>query len=316
VGETLTVEDAIQAIITRSANDIAVAVAEKLGGNEPAFAQRMTSKARAIGMSRTTFRNASGLPVSGQVTTARDMSTLAHRIMLDFPQYYHYFAADEVIVAGRTVKGHNRLLDSYPGMDGMKTGFINASGFNLVSSASRGGIRLIGVVFGGKTARSRDLHMVELINDGFKKYGVLAAKPGPRGLISFRQKFVRKPVEMRVQKPVQKAVNSNPPPVINEVFQSPQVMTAPVVTTSPMPQNWAIQIGAYRDEVSALAAATETLRALRISGQPKVAPAETPAGLLYRAQITDLSQDQSGAACAALAALTRNCLVLAPGQGD
>lgn len=166
-GESITVETAIRALVVKSANDIAAAVAENLGGSESAFAQRMTRTARNIGMSRTTFLNASGLPNPGQVTTARDMATLGLRLMRDYPQYYPYFRTQSFVYQGRTIKGHNRLLGSYEGTDGIKTGYIAASGFNLVSSVRRGDKRLVGVVMGGKTGASRDAYMKQMLTREF-----------------------------------------------------------------------------------------------------------------------------------------------------
>ena len=164
-GDSITVETAIRAIVVKSANDVATAVAENLGGTESAFAQRMTRTARSIGMSKTIFLNASGLPNPGQVTTARDMATLGLRLMRDFPQYYPYFRIQSFVYAGRTVKGHNRLLGSYEGTDGIKTGYIAASGFNLVTSVRRGDKRLVGVVIGGKSGASRDAYMKQMLSN-------------------------------------------------------------------------------------------------------------------------------------------------------
>ena len=166
-GKSITVETAIRALVVKSANDVAAAVAENLGGTERAFAQRMTSTARAIGMSRTTFVNASGLPDPAQVTTARDMATLGLRLMRDFPQYYPYFRTQSFVYNGRTIKGHNRLLGRYEGTDGIKTGYINASGFNLVTSARRGNKRLVGVVLGGRSGASRDAYMKKMLSQHF-----------------------------------------------------------------------------------------------------------------------------------------------------
>ncbi|WP_229843145.1 serine hydrolase [Halomonas urumqiensis] len=166
-GSTLPVETAIQALIIRSANDVAVVVAEALGGSEANFGRMMTDKARQLGMPRTTFRNPNGLPDAGQTTTARDMATLSIRLMQDFPQYYPYFSKTRFNWKGKTITGHNRLLDNYPGADGMKTGFIRASGFNVATSAVRNGRRLVSVVMGGFTAASRDAHMSDLLNRGF-----------------------------------------------------------------------------------------------------------------------------------------------------
>ena len=168
-GQSITVETAIRALVVKSANDVAAAVAENISGSEKDFARRMTRTARDLGMSRTTFANASGLPNPKQVTTARDMATLGLRVMRDFPKYYPYFRTRSFVYQGRTVSGHNRLLGSYDGTDGIKTGYINASGFNLVTSARRGDKRLVGVVMGGRTAARRDAYMKDMLTGNFKK---------------------------------------------------------------------------------------------------------------------------------------------------
>ena len=181
-GSTIRVEDAIKALIVKSANDIAVVVAEALGGTEAKFGQQMTRKAQALGMSRTTFRNASGLPNRKQRSTARDMSRLARALMRDFPHRYHYFDDQRFRYGGRVHRSPNRLLGHYRGMDGIKTGYIRASGFNLVASAERDGRRVIAVVFGGKTARSRNAHMANLLDLGFKR---IAARDAERGRVRY-----------------------------------------------------------------------------------------------------------------------------------
>ncbi|MBF0095018.1 MAG: D-alanyl-D-alanine carboxypeptidase [Alphaproteobacteria bacterium] len=167
VGETLSVEEAILALVTKSANDVACATAEFLGGSEARFAAAMTAKARSLGMKQTEFRNASGLPNPGQVTSARDMATLARALIKRFPQYYHYFSTREFNYGPTKITTHNRLLLSYEGADGLKTGYIGASGFNLVTSAKRDGRRLVGVVLGGRTSRWRDQHMADLLDASF-----------------------------------------------------------------------------------------------------------------------------------------------------
>lgn len=180
VGSTIRVEDAIYALTTKSANDVAVALAEKIGGTESHFAVMMTRKAREMGMTRTQFRNASGLHHSRQVSTARDMAKLARYLIKEYPEYYHYFSTEKFTYQGHTYRNHNRLMETYRGMDGMKTGYIQASGFNLVSSAKRGNRRLIGVVFGGRTSRSRNDHMKVLLDRGFTKIEeVLVASSAP-----------------------------------------------------------------------------------------------------------------------------------------
>ena len=175
-GETIGVEDAILGLVTRSANDVATVIAENLGGTESSFAAMMTAKARSLGMRDTVFRNASGLPDADQVTTAWDMYRLGKALIEDFPRYYPYFSTPRFYYRGQSFDNHNHLMETYPGMDGIKTGFINSSGFNLVASASRGGRRIIGVVFGGPSAVRRDDHMREILDDGFAQLD--GAPPG------------------------------------------------------------------------------------------------------------------------------------------
>ena len=164
-GSTLAVEDAIKGIVTRSANDAAVVVAEAIAGDESEFAKLMTRKAQALGMSHTIYRNASGLPDNGQVTTARDQSTLGRAIQERFPRYYKYFSIRSFTFRGQSIGNHNHLLGRVDGVDGIKTGYINASGFNLVTSVHRGNRYLVAVVMGGSSAGSRDARMRDLISE-------------------------------------------------------------------------------------------------------------------------------------------------------
>jgi len=164
-GSTIKVEDAIKAIVTRSANDIAVAVAEAIGGDEDSFAEMMTHKAHALGMSRTHYANASGLPNDEQITTAHDLSLLGRAIQDRFPRYYHYFSTRVFYYAGTVSPNHNHLLDRVEGMDGIKTGYTRASGFNLLTSVKRDGHHIVAVVMGGSSAASRDRTMARLIEN-------------------------------------------------------------------------------------------------------------------------------------------------------
>ena len=171
-GDSVDVDTAILAVVTKSANDVAVAIAEYLGGTEDNFAAMMTAKARQIGMRSTTFRNASGLPDPGQVTTARDMALLGVALRKRFPQYYSYFSTQNFSYRGRTIRGHNDLIGGVEGVDGIKTGYTRASGYNVVTSVSRGNRKLVAVVMGGDSARSRNANMAALIErympgDGF-----------------------------------------------------------------------------------------------------------------------------------------------------
>lgn len=166
-GQSITVRDCILGMITKSANDAATVMAEKLGGSEARFVETMNAQAILLGMGQTHFANASGLPGGYETTTARDMSRLAMALYRDFPNRSHYFATTEFRFRGRLVKGHNHLLESYKGMDGLKTGYTHAAGYNLASTAVRDGHRLFGVVLGGDTWRSRDQRMAQLLDAGF-----------------------------------------------------------------------------------------------------------------------------------------------------
>ena len=166
-GQTISVETAIRALVIRSANDVAVMVAERLGGSEAAFASAMTDRAVELGLTATVFRNASGLPDASQRTTARDMARLAHALHRDFPQYFHYFNERSFSHAGRTYTTHNTLVGRVRGVDGMKTGYIRASGFNIAVTAERDGRRLVTVVMGGATGPVRDAHAQELVEAAF-----------------------------------------------------------------------------------------------------------------------------------------------------
>lgn len=163
-GESIEVDSAIRALATKSANDVAVAVAEFLAGSEEAFARAMTAKAGQLGMRSTVFRNASGLPDDGQRTSARDMAILGMALRKRFPQYFHYFGARDFTYRGKLIRGHNDLIGRVNGVDGIKTGYIRASGYNIVTSVTAGGRRLIVVVMGADSARSRNDHVEELIS--------------------------------------------------------------------------------------------------------------------------------------------------------
>jgi D-alanyl-D-alanine carboxypeptidase len=168
-GQTIRVEDAIKGLVTRSANDAAVVIAEAIGGDEDDFAKMMTRKARALGMTKTIYRNASGLPNDEQVTTARDQATLGRAIQDRFPTYYRYFSTSVFNYHGQSIRNHNHLLGNVEGVDGIKTGYTRASGFNLVTSMRRGNRHLVGVVLGGRSGGSRDAIMRNLLAENLEK---------------------------------------------------------------------------------------------------------------------------------------------------
>ena len=186
-GETITVEDAINALVTKSANDVAVVVAERLGGSESRFAALMTAKARQLGLRNTRFKNASGLHNSRQTSTAHDLALLGEAIMVNHEQYYDYFSTREFDWDDRTYKNHNKLLGEVRGVDGIKTGYTRASGFNLLASAERDGRRIIAVMLGGNSSRSRNQHVQNLLEAAFDTIESEAQqqKPTLRSRIAF-----------------------------------------------------------------------------------------------------------------------------------
>src|SRR5215471_10775878 len=176
-GEAIRVETAIRAIVTKSANDVAVIVAEALGGDEPTFAKMMTTKARALGMTQTVYRNASGLPDDQQITTARDQATLGRAIQDRFPNYYQYFATRTFEYRGKSIRNHNHLLGAVDGLDGIKTGYIRDSGFNIVTSIRRANRHLVAVVFGGRSADARDARVRSLIENNINIASIKRTAP-------------------------------------------------------------------------------------------------------------------------------------------
>ena len=215
-GEEIILIDAIKALITKSANDMAVAIAEHIAGSEEKFAALMTQKAHQLGMSATVFRNASGLPDDGQVTTARDMVTLALHLQDDFPQHYPLFATRTFTYRGETLHNHNTLLDNFDGTDGIKTGYTRASGFNLVASVRRGRKHVVGAIFGGASAAARNAAMRTFLNLGLiKASNVKTRQPAPLRLALARSEPARQigpvPAPRRVERPAPKTASGPPP---------------------------------------------------------------------------------------------------------
>lgn len=277
---TITVEDGILALVTKSANDVAVVFSERLSGDEREFALAMTAKARRLGMKNTTFRNASGLPHRGQLSTARDMALLARALLRDFPHHYHYFSAAEFDYDGIRHKNHNKLLTSYDGADGIKTGYIRASGFNLVASAKRDGKRLIGVVFGGRTPTERNKRMARLLDLGFK-----ATLPPA----------IAEAEEEPAQKP--KAKPKAPAKATVKLAKA----TVPA-TASDGTRQWGIQVGAFNRQALAEAAAAkamERLPSILESGEVRIVTTRKGRrAALHRARIVGLSKQEAARACA------------------
>jgi D-alanyl-D-alanine carboxypeptidase len=292
------VRDAVMGLVTRSANDAAVLLAETLGGDEDNFARLMTQKARQLGMSSTVFRNASGLPNPEQVTTARDMARLANALLRDFPHYYPVFSVLTYNYRGRPLENHNRMLASYAGADGLKTGYTNASGFNLVMSALRDNRRLIGVVMGGNSAFQRDRLMAELMDRGFASAQSLAVSSwtSPRVPPSARYSAanfvpgIGTPEVVRVSA----VTKAEPSP------SAPAAALAPVAT-APSAPGWVIQVGSFSDSRSAqlaLERASGVLpEAIRSHGAATVDEVQVSQKTLHRARLTNLSQEEAVDGC-------------------
>ena len=290
-GKSITVEQAILALVTKSANDVATALAERIARTEAAFARRMTQTARRLGMNRTFFRNASGLPDIRQKSTARDMSRLARAMLRHFPEDYRYFSRKSFHFKGERYKNHNKLLANYQGTDGIKTGYIRVSGFNLVASAERKGRRLIGVVYGGRTAARRDRRMRRLLDRGFDRAARILPPPSNR----------------HPPRP-----GSKPVPRIASKSKPRALAAAPVGTGG-----WVVQVGAYREFAlarrQALLAGQAVGDVLRRFGYA-VSPVVDGAKPLYRARLIGLKREQAERACRVLKRRRMDCLALPPSR--
>jgi D-alanyl-D-alanine carboxypeptidase len=318
-GTTIRVSDAIKALVTKSANDVAVTVAENISGSEARFAKLMTAKARKIGMRRTVFKNASGLPNKDQVTTARDMITLANRLMFDHPEKYKNFSRKYFKYKGKKYRNHNRLLFDYKGTDGIKTGYTRASGFNLLANVRRGNKHLIAVVFGGKTSKKRNAAMRAILN-----------KTMPRAIARLPRK--QRPAPKK--KPVQVASTLNFPskaaasvaperarkkPALQPARQiAPETVAslprAPEIKTQTTPSGgFHIQVGAYSRQTDAM----ERLAAIQveagdvISGHaPLAVPLNEPKRNLYRARFAGFSRNAADSTCSQLKRRAITCVVM------
>jgi D-alanyl-D-alanine carboxypeptidase len=292
-GQTLTVENALYGMVVKSANDAAMCAGEYMGGgSEAAFAERMTRKAHELGMSRTTFKNPNGLPNPEQKSTARDLATLARALLHNHAKEYHYFSARQFTYNGITINGHNHLLDWYEGADGIKTGYIDASGFNLVTSAKRDGRRLIGVVLGGQTWQARDRQMAKLLDAGFSR------TPGSAG------------VELAELPPQDESADESPAnshavmKAMAKAHKKTQVAKIRdenrAAGDSDDDEEWGVQVGASSQQAKALQMAQSAL--LKIGkygedGEAKAVPNKKGKHAVYASRIVGLSKDDAQAAC-------------------
>jgi D-alanyl-D-alanine carboxypeptidase len=323
-GEQIAVRDVILGMVTRSANDAAVVAAEALGGTEEHFAELMTQRARRLGMASTTFHNASGLPDPLQMTTARDLSKLSRALIRDFPQHYVYFSTPEFTYAGQRMANHNHLMERYEGMDGIKTGFISAAGFNLAASAVRDNRRLIGVVLGGPSPFARDNYMGKLLDVAFAEQGIAphtdireasATAPAPRvkqpkpaALAAAGEATARK------TKRRHNATDAAAAPA------APGATTAIARKGTPDDEHgWAIQVGAF-NKIEGARRAAET--ATKLAAVPLASASIEISSLrvkkhkhsaaVHRARLMGLTEDQAHNACNLLVKADRDCVVLSP----
>jgi D-alanyl-D-alanine carboxypeptidase len=332
VGSTITVENAIKALVTKSANDVAVVIAEALGGTETKFAQQMTQRARALGMTRTTFRNANGLPDNGQMSTARDMATLSLALQNNHAKYYHFFSLRSFQYNGQTYSTHNRVLLNYAGADGLKTGYIRASGFNLAASAKRNGVRLVGVVFGGKTSRWRDQHMMELLDSGFARSRAVAsadvpvpvAKPdqGSDSALAVTAPQALPGTVMPVvplSKPQSMAnLDSSAPPAPPLLPARQQPGAVPL--SADLKSSWGVQVGAFSQLETARQQADKAAVLLRRqsgAAKPAVTSVVSGTSVIYRSRVLGLdSENTARRACNDLRGQRFHCVVVRPGSMD
>jgi len=350
-GATIRVETAILSVVVRSANDTATAIGERLAGSEWAFAKKMTQTARALGMSNTVYLNANGLPNPGQHTTARDQAILGVALLRDFPEYYHYFSAERFTYRGVQYAGHNRVLNKFDGADGIKTGYIRASGFNLVTSAERNGRRLVGVILGGDTPYIRDKQMVSMLSKGFASRtstGTQLALSAPNSAGP-----AKAPAEVAVAAPTSVPAAlfaaAAMAPIDKAVDDAAETKTASAAiplpsagdallpllkpgsglqladANQPDPQamenvwhsgntGYGVQVGAYSQYVPAQNAAMRVTRAMpTLLADTRIVIDESNS--FYRARVMGLSKADAEKACAQLKAQRADCMVFATSDG-
>ena len=304
-GQTITVEEAIRGLVTKSANDVAMVLSEAIGGTEEQFAAKMTAKAKQLGMNSTSFRNSSGLFHSQQYTTARDVARLGMALMRDYPKQYPYFSTPSFTYKGTTHTNHNGLLGRYAGVDGLKTGYIDASGFNLAASVVRGNTRLVGVVMGGKTAAARDREMTGLFDMAFNRIATLDYTKQPKQPAA---------APLAMSKPPAAAA----PTPTKPAAARPTAPTVAKAAGAPEPTGWAIQAGAYKiydDAAKRLAQVAAVVVDTLKNPAPMVLP--DAKGEMHRVRIGQLTLTEARNACRLLEQKGMGCVTISPaGQAN
>ena len=339
-GRTISVSDAIQAISIQSANDIAVAMAERLGGTESRFGALMTLRAQELGMTQSRFVNASGLPDSRQISSARDLAILSRAVMRDYPQYYAYFGQRQFAYEGRVMNNHNRLLSQMQGVDGLKTGFTSASGYNLAATAVRGERRLIAVVLGGTSNAARDSQVRTLLETGFE---VVRRRQNGEKITIAQSLF--EPSTTEYARVEDDTLTEGPTEEGDESGEYVRVSTSPVVVASRPVSNppsaeasaargaivaavapramrpsqssaaagrHIVQVGAFRDRSSAQTQIREMNRRFGEHFAKAESEIGDKVGGFFRARFTGFTAESAKAACAALKAKKQTCAVVAP----
>jgi D-alanyl-D-alanine carboxypeptidase len=318
-GETVSVHDLTLAVVTKSANDAAVVIAEGIAGSESAFAERMTERARQLGMRNTYFHNASGLPDRLQQTTARDLALLGRALYRDFPKHFHYFSTRSFVWRGAVFANHNHLMSVYPGMDGIKTGYIQAVGFNLVGSAVRNGRRLIGVVMGGTSPHARDRRMAELLDEGFATGAGVAIAQSASSEPSQEQVAPVKTALAAPTAPVSPNLVAAASPSRDETLPAPEKARHHLAQSRKplrIEQHWAIQLGAYTGQAAAQheAYAAAKLPVARGKRVQVVKAGSRHKPHTYRAQLVSFSRHEAETACRMLLLRHHSCTII-PASG-
>ncbi len=323
-GETIRAADAVKALVTQSANDAAVTIAENLAGTEENFARVMTAKAHALGMTDTIFRNASGLPDPEQVTTARDMAILAEHLIRDFPEYYSVFASKTFVYRGRAFRNHNHLLFGYRGTDGIKTGYTRASGYNLVASVRRDDKHLVAVVLGGRTGGQRDAAMRALLDKHFPQ--ALAGTSAAPALVALAKPAPppQPPAPPAATRPAFAFADAASAPAKPALVQVSAVPTTAVPPPASPPKSqpnsdgtalgpFHVQVGAFTSEAEAASRLGEVQsRAAKLldGHRPVTLSFRKDATDWYRARFAGFSQNDAKTTCASLKRMALDCIVM------
>jgi len=308
-GQTIKVKTCVEALIVKSANDCATVLAENLGYTEENFAKTMTLVARELGMKNTTFKNANGLPNKAQKTTARDMALLGAAMYHHFPQYYKLFSLKKFTYNGRTIYTHNNILKTFAGADGMKTGFTNAAGYNIITSAKRNGHRVIAVTMGHNTARGRDKHVSLMMDKGLKKLALNDKLQSGNMYANLESKKAIAADEVNL------ASNTDSDNGKSWNLNAKSAVSSEKGLKDGQTENlWGIQIGAFSNYAKARSYALKIKKeaARKLAGKPiDIEPVANGSVIIYRSKIVGLAKSDADKACKSLKRSNKSCIVIA-----